>query len=45
MNQNAHKTVFAKSLRKLGLQSAQRQTMDFGHNWRSNKDTQSLLLP
>jgi hypothetical protein len=45
MNQKAFRIDYAKSLCKLGLQSAHRQTMDFWHNWRSNKDIQSLLLP
>jgi len=41
----AFRTDFAKSLCKLGLQSAQRYTIEFWHNWRSNKENQSLLLP
>ena len=45
MNQKAFRIDFAKSMHKLGLQSAQRQTMDFGTQLKNNKDTQFLLLP
>jgi len=37
--------LFCQSLCQLALQSAHRQTMVFWHNWRSNKDIQSLPLP
>ena len=36
---------FHKNLCKLGTRFAHRQTAVFWHNWRSNKDSESLLLP